>query len=120
MSHFLRHYRNRFLASRRRDGLRNKGHEQRVADGIRTVPVYHAQGLPLQFVEGFPAADPAQEKLTRGPVVARDESAHRPGNETDVWRGIRTGRAQEDRVGPKRGHIVCGRHKHPSTVDAFR
>lgn len=113
-------YRRGVFASRRGDGLRNPGHEQRDPDGIRDVPVHDASRLPLQRGKGVPAAGAAPAQPARGPVVARDQSADRPGQQTGVRRGIRAGRRQEDRVGQARGRDVRGRHQQSAVAHALR
>lgn len=117
---FLRHCRYRVPASRRGDGLRDQGHEQRDTDRIRAVPVYDAPRVPVQHVQSVPAARPSPAEPARGPVVARNQGAHRPGQQARVRRGVRAGRPQEDRAGPPGSRAVRRRHKHASAAHAVR
>jgi len=42
----------------------------------------------VQFVEGVFATGEAAEEPARGLMVTRDQSSHRPGQQTGLWRGV--------------------------------
>lgn len=116
---FAFHYRHRFPASRRRNGLRDSRHQQRHPDRVRTVPVHDAPGLPVQFVEGVFATSEAAEEPARGLMVTCDQNSHRPGQQTGLWRGVWTGRPEAGCVGKERGRDICGRHQQSSIAYAL-
>lgn len=109
----------RLPAGWRGDGLRHRGREWRTADRIRVLSVQHAAGLAQLHGQVLPATGPTAAQPPCGPVLPRDEGAHRSANQTGNGRPVYTGWPPSERLCHQGGDPVGRSHRFAASHDAL-